>query len=482
MVYSGSLVTYGRAVVVITGTGMNTEIGKIAGLMNATKEKKTPLQVSLDKFSSRLAIIILAVCAVVFALSLYRKMPVIDSLMFAVALAVAAIPEALSSIVTIVQAMGTQKMARENAIIKELKAVESLGCVSVICSDKTGTLTQNKMTVQELYVGGEVLHPQDMRLDDKLHRLLLFDAALANVKLLSEAAALQGVEKAKALLKVYDSMPAGIADAEALRDEIAALDPENETGIHDELNVEKQREELIEKLQPVLDTDYAAALSIIDEAIATALPGNLEYFQALKLEVIQTNIIMDLGKVQTVEEVEAIKQRFLNEFVPLLPEEVQAEVKTQIEQEFADPAEVLKRIQASQQEQAEPQVQAPDLTEEEQAILLALQQKLQDCGQDVDAMLVIIDEALTTATPAQQQYLTPVKMMILMQKSQALLMAAETVEDIEAARVVSMQAVELLPEADKEEATRMMQETFADPEGLLQTLRLMREAQTPAAE
>lgn len=308
------------------------------------------------------------------------------------------------------------------------------------------------------------------------------DAALANVKLLSEAAALQGVEKAKALLKVYDSMPAGIADAEALRDEIAALAPENETGIHDELNVEKQREELIEKLQPVLDTDYAAALSIIDEAIATALPGNLEYFQALKLEVIQTNIIMDLGKVQTVEEVEAIKQRFLNEFVPLLPEEVQAEVKTQIEQEFADPAEVLKRIQASQQEQAEPQVQAPDLTEEEQAILLALQQKLQDCGQDVDAMLVIIDEALTTATPAQQQYLTPVKMMILMQKSQALLMAAETVEDIEAARVVSMQAVELLPEADKEEATRMMQETFADPEGLLQTLRLMREAQTPAAE
>jgi len=180
MVYSGSLVTYGRAVVVITGTGMDTEIGKIADLMNATKEKKTPLQISLDKFSSRLAIIILVICAVVFVLSLYRKMPVIDSLMFAVALAVAAIPEALSSIVTIVQAMGTQKMARENAIIKELKAVESLGCVSVICSDKTGTLTQNKMTVQGLYVGGEVLKPEALRLDDKLHRLLLFDASLAN--------------------------------------------------------------------------------------------------------------------------------------------------------------------------------------------------------------------------------------------------------------------------------------------------------------
>ena len=132
MVYSGSLVTYGRATVVITGTGMNTEIGKIATLMNATKEKKTPLQISLDQFSSRLALVIMLISAVVFGLSIYREMPILDSLMFAVALAVAAIPEALSSIVTIVQAMGTQKMAKENAIIKELKAVESLGCVSVI--------------------------------------------------------------------------------------------------------------------------------------------------------------------------------------------------------------------------------------------------------------------------------------------------------------------------------------------------------------
>ena len=112
MVYSGSLVTGGRAVVLVTATGMETEIGKIATLMNATKEKKTPLQVSLDKFGSQLAIVIMIISAVVFVLSLYRKMPVLDSLMFAVALAVAAIPEALSSIVTIVQAMGTQKMAK----------------------------------------------------------------------------------------------------------------------------------------------------------------------------------------------------------------------------------------------------------------------------------------------------------------------------------------------------------------------------------
>ena len=159
---------------------MNTEIGKIAALMNDTKEKKTPLQVSLDQFSSRLAIVIMIISAIVFGLSLYRHMPVLDSLMFAVALAVAAIPEALSSIVTIVQAMGTQKMARENAIIKELKAVESLGCVSVICSDKTGTLTQNKMTVQEIYIDGQVFKPEQLDIKNQLHRYLMYNAILTN--------------------------------------------------------------------------------------------------------------------------------------------------------------------------------------------------------------------------------------------------------------------------------------------------------------
>lgn len=180
MVYSSSLVTYGRAVVLVTETGMDTEIGKIAALMNATKEKKTPLQVSLDQFGSRLAMAIMAICAMVFLLSLYRDMPVLDSLMFAVALAVAAIPEALSSIVTIVQAMGTQKMAREHAIIKELKAVESLGCVSVICSDKTGTLTQNKMTVQSIYINDQVLTIDQIDLMNQCHRYLLYNAILTN--------------------------------------------------------------------------------------------------------------------------------------------------------------------------------------------------------------------------------------------------------------------------------------------------------------
>lgn len=180
MVYSGSLVTAGRGMVVVTETGMNTEIGKIAALMNSTREKKTPLQVSLDQFSSKLAAVIMLICGVVFFLSLYRKMPVLDSLMFAVALAVAAIPEALSSIVTIVQAMGTQKMAKEHAIIKELKAVESLGCVSVICSDKTGTLTQNRMEVQKVYAAGRVWEPDRIQPDQSPFAWLISAAVLAN--------------------------------------------------------------------------------------------------------------------------------------------------------------------------------------------------------------------------------------------------------------------------------------------------------------
>lgn len=180
MVYSGSLVIYGRAQVLVTGTGMKTELGKIAGLMNAAKERKTPLQESLDKFSGRLAMLIMIICAVVFCLCIYRKMTILDSLLFAVALAVAAIPEALGSIVTIVQAFGTQKMAKENAIIKDLKAVESLGCVSVICSDKTGTLTQNKMTVQQIYIDDKVYEPKELDITNQTHRYLLYDAVLTN--------------------------------------------------------------------------------------------------------------------------------------------------------------------------------------------------------------------------------------------------------------------------------------------------------------
>lgn len=180
MVYSGSLVTYGRAEVLVTATGMETEMGRIAGLMNATKEKKTPLQISLDDFGKKLSIGIMIISAVVFALRIIQREPLLDSLMFAVALAVAAIPEALGSIVTIVQAMGTRKMAEDNAIMKELSAVESLGCVSVICSDKTGTLTQNKMTVNDVFIDGQVVKPDELDIRKRLHRYLLYTAILDN--------------------------------------------------------------------------------------------------------------------------------------------------------------------------------------------------------------------------------------------------------------------------------------------------------------
>lgn len=180
MVYSSSLVSYGRAVVLVTGTGMQTEIGKIADLMESAQEKATPLQRSLDDFSKKLSIIIMVICAIVFGLGVWRNMGLADSLMFAVALAVAAIPEALSSIVTIGLAIGTQKMAKENAIIKNLRAVEGLGCVSVICSDKTGTLTQNRMTVKKAYANGKVWEPEEAKGNEKAVNGLVAESVLCN--------------------------------------------------------------------------------------------------------------------------------------------------------------------------------------------------------------------------------------------------------------------------------------------------------------
>ena len=159
MVFSGSLVTYGRGLAVVTGVGVHTELGKIADLMNNTAERKTPLQVTMDGFSKKLSMAIIIICIGVFGLSVYRDMEITDALLFAVALAVAAIPEALSSIITISLAIGTSRMADQNAIIKQLNAVEGLGCVSVICSDKTGTLTQNKMTVEQLYYDDDLIDP-----------------------------------------------------------------------------------------------------------------------------------------------------------------------------------------------------------------------------------------------------------------------------------------------------------------------------------
>lgn len=155
MVFSGSFVVNGKAQMVVTATGMNTELGKIAGMMEEVKQSKTPLQLSMDDFSKKLSMVILIICGIVLFLQLWQGVAFLDATMFAVALAVAAIPEALASIITIVLTLGAQKMAKENAVMKRLYSVETLGSVNVICSDKTGTLTQNRMHVVQYYLNGE---------------------------------------------------------------------------------------------------------------------------------------------------------------------------------------------------------------------------------------------------------------------------------------------------------------------------------------
>ena len=180
MVFTGSFVASGRGTVIVTAIGMKTEIGKIANLLDTAKEKKTPLQVSLDQFGEKLALGITMICVVIFTIDLFRGRELVDSFMFAVSLAVAAIPEALSSIITIVLAFGTQKMAKENAIIRKLYAVESLGSVSVICSDKTGTLTENKMKVQQVYVDQKVVLHNQLQADNALEKKLIVLALLCN--------------------------------------------------------------------------------------------------------------------------------------------------------------------------------------------------------------------------------------------------------------------------------------------------------------
>lgn len=180
MVFAGSFVTNGRGLVAVTAIGMETEIGKIANLLDTAKEKKTPLQISLDRFGEKLALGITMICVAIFTIDLVRGRELVESFMFAVSLAVAAIPEALSSIVTIVLAFGTRKMAKENAIIRKLYAVESLGSVSVICSDKTGTLTENKMIVQHVYVDEKVIPHDQLHPEHPIQKKLLLQALLCN--------------------------------------------------------------------------------------------------------------------------------------------------------------------------------------------------------------------------------------------------------------------------------------------------------------
>ena len=180
MVYSGCFATYGRASFAVTAIGMETEVGKIAGLLNQTSQKQTPLQISLDQFGKKLSILILIFCGILFGIQVMRGGDAGDAFLFAVALAVAAIPEALSSIVTIVLSFGTQKMAKEHAIIRKLQAVEGLGSVSVICSDKTGTLTQNRMTVEDYCVNGIRIPAEGIDLENPQESMLLLSSILCN--------------------------------------------------------------------------------------------------------------------------------------------------------------------------------------------------------------------------------------------------------------------------------------------------------------
>ena len=158
MMYMGSTVVYGRGKAVITGTGMNTEMGKIADALSNAQSEETPLQMKLNQLSKILTVLVIGICAVIFAVGLFRAQlspegitgdTLLDTFMVAVSLAVAAIPEGLAAVVTIVLSIGVTNMSRRNAIIRKLTAVETLGCTQIICSDKTGTLTQNKMTVVE---------------------------------------------------------------------------------------------------------------------------------------------------------------------------------------------------------------------------------------------------------------------------------------------------------------------------------------------
>ena len=213
MVFSGCFVTYGRARFLVTSTGMHTEMGRIAALLKSTEEKKTPLQVSLDQFGRKLSIGILVICALLFAVSVFlRGENVMNAFLFAVALAVAAIPEALSSIVTIVLSFGTQKMAREHAIIRKLQAVEGLGSVSVICSDKTGTLTQNKMTVKKLCTGGQIIPADGADFSRPEQRELLRAALLCSDATVNESGEV-GDPTETALVRLGESY--GFDEAEA---------------------------------------------------------------------------------------------------------------------------------------------------------------------------------------------------------------------------------------------------------------------------
>ncbi|MBM7642563.1 cation-translocating P-type ATPase [Streptococcus loxodontisalivarius] len=186
MVFTSSQVTYGKGRAVVTSIGQETEIGKISALLQGASSGKSPLQRSIDDFSKNLSIGIIILCIVVFGLNFAVSHNFASAAMFAIALAVAAVPEALASIITIVESLGSQKLAQENAIMKDINSVETLGSVSIIASDKTGTLTQNKMTVNDVYLNETLINPDKIDLSDRAGQLLMHTMVLANDSFINE--------------------------------------------------------------------------------------------------------------------------------------------------------------------------------------------------------------------------------------------------------------------------------------------------------
>lgn len=189
MLFSSSLVTYGRGKGIVVETGMTTEVGKIAGMINSTEKQETPLQQKLDKLGKTLGIAALVICAVIFILGILQGKEIISMFMTAVSLAVAAIPEGLVAVSTIVLAIGVQKMVKKNAIVKRLPAVETLGSATVICSDKTGTLTQNKMTVERIFWNDatrEASNISDDEIDEELTKLVYANMLCNDTKISSD--------------------------------------------------------------------------------------------------------------------------------------------------------------------------------------------------------------------------------------------------------------------------------------------------------
>ena len=200
MLFSSSLITYGRGKGIVVETGMNTEVGKIAKIINDTEANVTPLQAKLNKLGKTLGIAALAICIVIFVIGIAYGKDIIDMFMTAVSLAVAAIPEGLAAVSTIVLAIGVQRMVKKNAIIKKLPAVETLGSSTVICSDKTGTLTQNKMTVQKVFTNNNLINVEDIKELSNEGKKLMQTATLCNDTKIGENNTLTGDPTETALI------------------------------------------------------------------------------------------------------------------------------------------------------------------------------------------------------------------------------------------------------------------------------------------